>query len=146
MQVFEMRGQAVDWNMVRGMVALQYATLETNEWDSRVLKSLLHKYLHRGIDNARHEVLPGLCIQPPPGRAGVLMLCGWMGACGRSVAVAVAVRVCVFGVGVGVGFGVSVGVGVGVGVCVGVGVSVGVGVGVCVCVCGGVWVWVWVWV
>mmetsp|Transcript_69832 Transcript_69832/g.102330 ORF Transcript_69832/g.102330 Transcript_69832/m.102330 type:complete len:734 (-) Transcript_69832:15-2216(-) len=72
-KVFEMRGQAVDWNMVRGMVALHYAPLETNEWDSRVLKSLLHKYLHRGIDNARHEVLPGLCIQPPPGRAGMLM-------------------------------------------------------------------------
>jgi hypothetical protein len=37
---------------------MQYAPLEGNAWDSRLLMSLLHKHLHRGVLNARSEVLP----------------------------------------------------------------------------------------
>jgi len=73
LNIYETRGQQVDWKTVRGMVSLQYACLETNVWDSRVLSAILHKHLHRGILNARHEVLPGLALTPPPGRTTMLM-------------------------------------------------------------------------
>lgn len=70
---YQTREHPVDWKMVQNMFALQYAPLETNAWDHRVMLSLLHKYLHRGILNSRHEVLPGLSLVPLPGRAGMQM-------------------------------------------------------------------------
>jgi hypothetical protein len=60
--------------MVRAMVAQYYSPLENNSFDGRMLVSLLYKHFHRGIVNARHEILPGLSLpQVQGGRAGKVM-------------------------------------------------------------------------